>query len=77
MQQSQLSKQDKHETQDSSRNSNSQLLKGNKHEKQELNMVAARNETELKKIGVKTMSILGKSGACLSPKQSMLGPNLL
>ena len=41
MQQSQLSKQDKHETQESSRNSNSQLLERNKHEKQELNMAAS------------------------------------
>ena len=28
-------------------------------------------------IGMKTMSILGKSGACFSPKQGMLGSNLL
>ena len=78
MQQRQLSKLDKHETQESSRISNSRLLKGNKHEKQELNMTTARNKTEHStKISMKTMSILGKSGACFSPKQGMLGSNLL
>ena len=41
MQQGQLSKQDKDETQESSRNSNSQLLERNKHEEQELNMTTS------------------------------------
>ena len=41
MQQGQLSKQDKHETQESPKNSNSQLLERNKHEEQELNMAAS------------------------------------
>ena len=41
MQQSQLSKQDKHETQESSRDSNSQLLEINNHGKQELNMAVS------------------------------------
>ena len=55
MQQSQLSKQDKHETQESSRNSNSKLLERSKDGKQELNMAAARNKKwTLKKIEVKT-----------------------
>ena len=49
MQQSQLSKQDKHETQESSKISNSQLLERNKHEEQELNMAVARNKTETQK----------------------------
>ena len=41
-------------------------------------MAIARNKNRtLKKIEVKTMSILGKSGACFSPKQGMLGSNLL
>ena len=49
-----------------------------KHEEQELNMIAARNKNEHStKIEMKTMSILGKSGACFSPKQGMLGSNLL
>ena len=48
------------------------------HEAQELNMTAIRNNKEhTTKIGMKTMSILGKSGACFSPKQGMLGSNLL
>ena len=46
VQQGQLSKQDKHETHESPKKSNSQLLERNKHEKQELNMGAARNKTE-------------------------------
>ena len=44
MQQGQLSKQDKHETQESPKSSNSQLLKRNKHEKRELNMATTRNK---------------------------------
>ena len=46
MQQGQLSKEVKHETQESSRNYNSQLLERNKHQEQELNMAASRNKTE-------------------------------
>ena len=46
MQQSQLSKQDKHETKENSKNSNSLLLERNKHEEQELNMTTSRNKTE-------------------------------
>ena len=41
-------------------------------------MIAARdNKEHSTKMAVKTMSILGKSGACFSPKQGMLGSNLL
>ena len=46
MQQSQLSTQDKHETQEIPKTSNSQLLERNKHEKQELNMAASRTKSE-------------------------------
>ena len=38
-------------------------------------MTAPRNNKEHStKISMKTMSILGKSGACFSPKQGMWGP---
>ena len=41
MQQGQLSKQDKHETKESPKNSNSQLLERSKHEEQELKMTTS------------------------------------
>ena len=50
MQQSQLCKKNKHETQESSRNYNSHFLERNQHEKQKLNMAAIRNKTEHSKI---------------------------
>ena len=65
-------------TQESTKNNILNKALKDKHEKQELNMIVARNNKEHSTmISMKTMSILGKSGACFYPKQGMLGSNLL